>query len=339
MANLPEDRLEPAPPFTYSAVDFFGPWYIKERRKEVKRYGVLFTCMLSRAIHLETSATMETDSFINALRRFLCRRGPVRQIRSDRTTNFVGASKELKQALTEFNYANITTELLKRNCDWIEFKFNVPSASHMGGVWERQIRTARSVLSALLESNGSQLDDESLRTLMCETEAIVNSRPLTVNDLNDPDSLQPLTPSHLLTMKSRVILPPPGVFQSPDRYSKKRWRRVQHLANKFWSRWRKEFLLNLQVRQNWCKPFKDLHVGDIVLVKEPNLPRNRWELARVIRANRSNDGHVRTVMLANGSLDSKGVRTRSQKHLERPIDKLILLVEGQDTESIPVEEP
>jgi hypothetical protein len=74
----------------------------------------------------------------------------------------------------------------------------------MGGVWERQIRTVRSVLSALLQSNGSQLDDELLRTLMCETEAIVNSRPLTVNDLNDPDSLQPLTPSHLLTMKSRV---------------------------------------------------------------------------------------------------------------------------------------
>jgi hypothetical protein len=86
-----------------------------------------------------------------------------------------------------------------------------------------------------------------------------------------------------------------------------------------------------------------LRVGDIVLVKEPNLPRNLWELARVIRANKSKDGHVRTVMLAmaDGSLDSKGVRTRSQRHLERPIDKFILLVEGegQDAESVPVEEP
>ena len=81
MANLPEDRLEPAPPFTYCAVDLFGPWDIKKRRTEVKRYGVLFTCMSSSAIHLETSSTMETDSFINALRRFICRRGPVRQIR------------------------------------------------------------------------------------------------------------------------------------------------------------------------------------------------------------------------------------------------------------------
>jgi hypothetical protein len=84
-----------------------------------------------------------------------------------------------------------------------------------------------------------------------------------------------------------------------------------------------------------------LRVGDIVLVKESKLPRNLWQLARVIKANRSKDGHVRTVMLVmeDGSLDSKGVRTRSQRHLERPIDKLILLVEGEDAESVPVEEP
>ena len=274
MANFPKDRLEPAPPFTYCAVDYFGPWYIKERRKEVKRYGVLFTCMSSRAIHLETSVTMETDSFINALRRFICRRGPIRQIRSDRGTNFVGANKELKQAVAEFNHEKITSELLSRNCDWIDFKFNVPSASHMGGVWERQIRTVRSVLSSLLQSNGSQLDDESLRTLMCETEAIVNSRPLTVKDLSDPDSLQPLSPNHLLTMKSRVILPPPGVFGSPDKYLRKRWRRIQHLANEFWSRWRKEFLLSLQERQKWCNPCRNFCIGDIVLLKDANLSRN-----------------------------------------------------------------
>ncbi len=136
----------------------------------------------------------------------------------------------------------------------------------MGGVWERQSRTVWSVLSSLLESNGSQLDNESLRTLMCETEAITNTHPLTVNDLNDSASLQPLMSSHLLTMKSRVILPSPDVFQSPDSYSRKR--RVQHLANEFWSIWRKEFLLSLQAWQKWWKPCKDFRVGDIVLFKE-----------------------------------------------------------------------
>ena len=93
MADLPKDRTEPVPPFTYSVVDYFGPFYIKDGRKEVKRYGVIFTCMSSWAVHIETSNMLETDSYINALRRFLAERGPVRQIRSDHSTNFVGAKQ------------------------------------------------------------------------------------------------------------------------------------------------------------------------------------------------------------------------------------------------------
>ena len=150
MADLPEDRLEPAPPFTYCAVDYFGPWIIKEKRKEVKRYGVLFTCMTTRAIHLEVSYNLETDSFINALHHFIFRRGPIRQLRSDQGTNFVGAKRELKEALAELDHHKIGENLLKENCDWFHFKMNVPSASHMGGVWERQIRSVRSVLAALM---------------------------------------------------------------------------------------------------------------------------------------------------------------------------------------------
>lgn len=118
----------------------------------------------------------------------------------------------------------------------MELKMNVPHASPMGGVWERQSRTARSVLASLLEHNGTQPDDESLRTLMVEAESIVNSRPLTVNH---HDSLEPLTPNYLLTMKSKVVLQPPCVFQRADVYSRKRWRRVQHLAGQFWDRWKK----------------------------------------------------------------------------------------------------
>ena len=83
MAELPTDRLEQVPPFTFSAVDCFGPFYIREGRKEMKRYGVLFTCMASRAIHLEIAASLTTDSFLNAYRRFVCRRGPIQQLRSD----------------------------------------------------------------------------------------------------------------------------------------------------------------------------------------------------------------------------------------------------------------
>ena len=223
MADLPEDRVEPAPPFTFCAVDYFGPFSIKESRKQMKRYRVLFTCLASRAIHLETSTSLETDAFINALRRFICRRGSIRQLRSDQGTNFIGAKHELKAAVAELDHQRIKAELLQENCDWFTFTMNVPSSSHMGGVWEQQIRTVRSVLSPLLQNNGLQLDDESLRTLMCEMEAISNSRPLTVDLVNDPGSLSPLTPNHLLTMKTKVVLSPPGVFPSADKCCRKCW--------------------------------------------------------------------------------------------------------------------
>ncbi|KAK3742214.1 hypothetical protein QZH41_000663 [Actinostola sp. cb2023] len=271
MADLPKDRLESAPPFTSCGVDYFGPFLVKVGRKEVKRYGVLFTCMASRAIHLEIANSLDTDSFINAYRRFVSRRGPIRQLRSDQGTNFVGARRQLKEALAEMDQDSVKAELLKDNCDWIEFKMNVPSASHMGGAWERQIRTVRNVLSSLLQDNGAQLDDESLRTLMCEAEAIVNSRPLTVDQLTDPESSGPLTPNHLLTMK-------------------------------------KEYLVSLQQRQKWTYSRRNLRVDDIVIVKDDNAARNCWQLARVSATYPSLDGLLRKVQvaLADSCLDKHG---------------------------------
>ena len=155
MSDLPEDRLESTPPFTYCAVDYFGPFIVKNGRTELKRYGVLFTCLASRAIHLEIANSLETDSFINALRRFISRCGPIHQLRSDQGTNFVGARKELTQALAEMDQEKLKTTLLEEQCDWFSFKMNVPAASHMGGAWERQIRSVRHVLSSLLQDNGN----------------------------------------------------------------------------------------------------------------------------------------------------------------------------------------
>ena len=327
MSDLPEDRMDCYSPFTYCAVDYFGPFIVKEGRKELKRYGVLFTCMASRAVHVEIANSLTTDSFINAYRRFVSRRGPIRQLRSDQGSNFVGARRELAKALDEMDQERIKAKLLEDSCDWFHFRMNTPASSHMGGVWERQIRSVRNVLSSLLQDNGRQLDDESLRTLMCEAEAIVNSRPLTVNNLTDPDSLSPLTPNHLLTMKTKVLLSPPGVFQSADLYSRKRWRRVQHLANEFWSRWRKEFLLEKQQRQKWTQDRKNLQIDDIVIMKEDNVPRSEWKLARVSSVYPSADGYVRKVqvVLADGSLDKDGKRITPFRHLERPVQKLVLL--------------
>ena len=166
MSDLPVDRLEPAPPFTYSAVDYFGPFYVKEGRSQKKRWGCLFTCCVTRAVHIEVAHALTTDVFLNAYRRFVGSRGAVRQLRCDRGTNFVGAKNELQAALREMNDDDISVDLLKDNCDWIKFEINVPHASHMGGIWERMIRSARNALSALLIQHGSQLDDDLLHTLM-----------------------------------------------------------------------------------------------------------------------------------------------------------------------------
>ena len=330
MTALPEDRLAITPPFTNSAVDYFDPWTIKLGRKEVKHYGVLFTCLASKAIHLETATSLETDSFLNALRCFICRRGPIRQLRSDQGTYFVGARPELKQALKEMNHEKVKSQLLKENCDWFEFKMNVPTASHMGGVWERQIKSVRNVLDALLRKNGAQLDDESLRTLMCEAEAIVNGRPLTVDSLNDPDSLTPLTPNHILTMISKIILSPPGVFQYADKYCRSIWRLVQHLPNEFWCRCRKEYLLSLQQRQKWTKPRRTFSLNDIVIIKDENAIRNQWQFARVVAVYPSADDIIRKVQLVLGDtfMDNAGKRKTPLRILERPVQKIVVLLHG-----------
>lgn len=233
MADLPFDRVDPSPPFTYCGMDCFGPFQTKQGRKVQKRYGLLFTCLCSRAVHIEMLEDMTTDAFINALRCFIAIRGAVRHIRSDQGTNFVGAKNEMEKAMKEMDKEKIATYLADRQCD---FCMNAPSASHVGGIWERQIRTIRSVLSSALACSAGRLDDASLRTYFYEAMSIVNSRPLAVDSINDPKSLEPLTPNHLLTMKSSVPLPPPGEFIKEDLYARKRWRRVQYLAEQFWSR-------------------------------------------------------------------------------------------------------
>ncbi|XP_038158088.1 uncharacterized protein LOC119794558 [Cyprinodon tularosa] len=235
MSDLPEERMEPSPPFTYCGMDCFGPFVTTEGRKQQKRYGLLLTCFCSRAIHLEMLEDMSTDAFINGLRCFVAIRGAVRQIQCDQGTNFVGAKNEFKAAPQELDTNRLNTFLSQRQCDFV---MNAPHSSHAGGVWERQIKTVRSVLNSTLALSCNRLNDSTLRTLLYEVMAIVNSRPLTVENLLSPDSPEPLTPNHLIQMKTSPALPPPGMFPKEDLYGTKRWRRVQYLAEHFWSRWK-----------------------------------------------------------------------------------------------------
>ncbi|XP_055056153.1 uncharacterized protein [Misgurnus anguillicaudatus] len=323
MADLPRERMETTPPFTYCGMDCFGPFYIKEGRKELKRYGLLFTCLCSRAVHIELLDDLSTDAFINSLRAFIVLRGNVRQLQSDQGTNFVGARREFLEAVKEMNQ-----ECLKQlGC---EFVMNPPSASHMGGVWERQIRTIRSVLTSILDQSSRTLDSSSLRTYLYEVMAIINSRPMTAHLLNDPTGPQPLTPNLLLTMKSSIVLPPPGNFVKEDLYLRKRWRKVQYLANEFWHRWKREYLLSLQQRQKWQKTKRNAKVNDIVILQDDTAPRNEWKLAKVANVYPAEDGCVRKVQLliSNSALDEQGKRLSKPVYLERPIHKTVTLLEA-----------
>ena len=133
-----------------------------------------------------------------------------------------------------------------------------------------------------------------------------------------------LGPSNLLTMKSKVILPSPGKFSKDDLYCRKRWRRVQHIANKFWIRWRKEFLTSLQQRQQWTEMRRNFEINDVVLLKT-DANRNLWPMAQVINVFPDDMGVVRNVKLMIGNKKDNESRV-----LERPIQKLVLLNEAKE---------
>ena len=169
------------------------------------------------------------------------------------SSNFVGDENELCKAFNEMDHTKISNFLQDNGTDWLIWIKNTPTASHMGRVWGQQIRSARNILSSLLKTHGRSLNDEAVSTLMAEVEAVMNSRPLTVELLSDGNSLNPISPSNLLPMKSKVVMPPPGEFGRADIYCRKHWRRVQHISDEFWNRWQKEFLVTLQQSHKWSK--------------------------------------------------------------------------------------
>lgn len=276
MASLPEDRVNPSEPlFSYVGVDCFGLLDVCRCRSTVKRYGVIFTCLSSRTIHIEAVHSLDMDSFIEALRRFIARRGQLLLMRSDNSGNFVKAERELRVAVRDWNQDKIHDFLLAKNIKWL---FNPPAGSHHGGVWECCIRTVRKVMKALMKEQ--PLNDEVLLTMMCEVEAIINGWPITkVSD--DPKDPEPLTPNHLLLLRSGPTLPP-SRFGKEDSYSCRRWKQVQYLVDIFWRRWIREYLPTLQERKKWSNIDRNFAVDDVVLVLDESVPRSSWPLGRII---------------------------------------------------------
>ncbi|XP_022778085.1 uncharacterized protein LOC111319602 [Stylophora pistillata] len=266
MASLPKDRLQVAAPFSKIGVDYFGPTMVKYSRKQEKHYGCLFTCLVTRAVHLEVAKSLETDSFIKALKRFIARSGPPSDIYSDNGTNFVGADRELKRSLEEWNQSQISDYLSQKDIQW---HFNPPASPHFGAIWERLVQSCKKALKMVL--HGQVVTDEVLETAFVETEALVNSRPLT--EVSSDSGFEAITPNHFLISRANPVLLC-GVFSDKEISSKKLWRQVQVMVDQVWRRWLKEYLPTLTERKRWNLPSYNLGVGDLVLVLDEKTQRS-----------------------------------------------------------------
>ena len=312
MPNLPEERVKQSPPFAYTGVDYFGPLYCKGPNKQEKVWVALFTCFSVRAVHLELVKDMSSESFICAFRRFVARRGKPKTMYSDNGTQFKLALKVLNQAekleiKPEIGNAFPKIEPMVR---WV---FIPQLSPWMGGVFERMVGLVKSTLRKAL--GRSVLTFDQLQTVLVESENIVNSRPLTHVSENVSDiEVKVLTPQNFLSCGHAENLPilPENDPNDPD-YSPEfsnhsnllaNWKTGQFYLNRFWELWVDHYLKGL--RERHCSDrfpkvksqvFRAPTVGEVVIVKETNMPRNFWKLARVISLNVSKDNLVRSAVI------------------------------------------
>ncbi|XP_049878266.1 uncharacterized protein LOC126375402 [Pectinophora gossypiella] len=313
MGDLPEARMaHHHRAFTHCGVDLFGPMEVTVCRRREKRYGVLFTCLTVRAIHIEIVTNLTTDALIMALRRMAARRGWPLHLYSDNGTNLRGACSELTKSVRELDHDVLKNLSANYGTTW---HFIPPSSPHWGGAWERMIRSVKESLKVILKERAPK--DEVLNTLMAEVEHITNSRPLTHVTV-EPNSDEALTPNHFL-LGTSSNLPVLGVFDGTDMYLRKQWRIAQRLADLYWRRWVKEVLPQMLPRKKWYHEERPLQVGDLVIIVDPDSPRNVWPKGVIEAVMPGKDGRVRVV----------DVKTKSGV-LRRPASRIAFVPVGNE---------
>lgn len=293
MADLPPARLRLHKPAFYSTgVDCFGPYEVKIGRRSEKRWGIIFKCMTTRAVHIDLLSSLDVDSYLMSLRRFVARRGKPFEILSDQGTNFKVGERELREAFAALQ-PEIQAQLASQQ---IQFSFNPPNAPHFGGCWEREIRSLKQALRVTL--GAQSVTEEVLRTVLIEIEGILNSKPLgyTSSDISDSD---PVTPNSLLMGRPDSSLPQ-VVYPESEMLNRRRWRHSQLLADHFWRHFLKYYLPSLQARQKWQTEVPGYQVGATVLVVDPQLPRALWPVGKVSEVLPGSDDRVRTVRVQVG---------------------------------------
>ena len=297
MADLPKERVQQnVYPFSNTGVDYFGPFEVTFFRKTVKYWCCLFTCLVTRAVHIEVVNGLDTDACMMAITRFMARRGKPLKIISDNGTNFVGAAREFKECFSEWNQDAISENLAKQRVVW---QFNPPGAPHFGGIWERLVRSCKKSMIAILGSR--RLTLPVLTTTMCLVEQTLNSRPLTpVSD--DPEDLEALTPNHFLLGRPAISEP---LFPDASRYvnCRKLYKASQAYHEMIWKRWARDYLPQWNVRPKWgSNDVRALQVGDLVWVIDESVKRCKNQMARVLDVFPGSDGVVRSakIQTSNG---------------------------------------
>lgn len=195
MASLPPSRLASfEKPFTFTGIDYFGPLYVTVGRRKEKRWGALFTCLTLRAVHIEIAYSLDTSSCVMCINKFMARRGIPREIYTDNGTNFKAASKIFS--------GEVDHTATSKQFDNIRWKFNTPAAPHMGGAWERLVRSVKTALYNICPH--MNFTDETLQGALAEVEFIINSRLLTFVSLESCDD-EALTQNHLLLGSSTCL--------------------------------------------------------------------------------------------------------------------------------------
>lgn len=290
MGNLPLHRCSPADfPFQNVGVDYAGPIFSASRQgrgcRLIKVYIVIFVCFSTKAIHLELVGDLTSNNYLQALRRFISRRGKPLNIYSDNGSTFVGACKEL-------------SDFLNRECDsipesmahdGIKTHFIPAYAPNFGGLWEAGVKSTKFHLNRVL--GNCNLTYEELNSVLIQIEALLNSRPLTPLSTN-PEDLLPLTPGHFLIGRPLTSLPVKDL-RDHSHHHLARYQRIEQLRQHFWARWHKEYVSELQLRVKWKAPKDALKLNSLVVIKDDNLPPMKWKLGRVVALHPGTDNICR----------------------------------------------
>ncbi|XP_059225279.1 uncharacterized protein LOC131997762 [Stomoxys calcitrans] len=316
MAALPPERCVFSPPFTNTGVDFAGPFEIKTSKlrnaKLVKGYAVIFVCLATRAIHLETCSALSSEAFLAAFDRFVGRRGYPAKVFSDNGTNFVGANRILRNEYKSFLKTAEKDLVDKYNIHGFSWHFIPPQAPHMGGLWEAGVKSVKTHLKKV--AGNLKFTFEEFSTLLIRIEGILNSRPISSMS-ETPSELLALTPGHFLKGSPLVAIPE----EHTDNISLiNRWQRLKVLQLHFAKRWKNEYISELQKRYKWKTAQSNLNEHDLVVIRDDDLPPTEWRLGRVVRVYIGKDLKVRVA----------DVRTQNGI-VTRPLVKLCILPKNQ----------